>query len=91
MIKCNMGSTEIRGCVTTILSEYSCITKCIFQALAETESKEEAQKTIKTSFDLAFMSDEELDKNREKLKANIQNNAFDKLLSELFGGGHNAD
>ena len=86
MIKCSMGATEIMGDTSTIIAEYTCITKCIFRAFAETDSKEAAQKTIKKSFDLAFISDEELDEEREKLKANI-----DKLLSELFGGGRNAD
>ena len=46
---------------------------------------------LKKSFDLGMMSDDEANKEFEKVIGKFSGTELVMMLSELFGGGHNAD
>lgn len=91
MIKCNKGCSEIQGSTSNILSEYTVITKTIRKALTEYKSEEFAKSVLKRSFDLGMMSEDELDKEYEEAIKKFKGTGLVTMLSELFGGVHDAD
>lgn len=91
MIKCENGRSEIKGNVPGLLSEYTVITRHIREVLTKDMSEEFAMYMLKKSFDLGMMSDDEVDKEFEKTIGKFSGTGLAMMLSELFGGGHNAD
>ena len=91
MIKCENGRSEIEGNVPGFLSEYTVITRHIREVLTKDMSEEFAMYMLKKSFDLGMMSDDEVDKEFEKTIGKFSGTGLVMMLSELFGGGRNAD
>lgn len=91
MIECKNGCSETKGNVPGLLSEYTVITRHIREVLTKNMSEEFAMYMLKKSFDLGMMSDDEANKEFEKVIGKFSGTELVMMLSELFGGGHNAD
>ena len=83
MITCERGRSRLSGTVTGLLSEYAVITRHILEMLEEDRPRESAEKILKETFELAFMSEEEMKEKKEEL--------LGELLKKIFMGGTNAD
>ena len=78
MIKCEEGHVQMKGNVPTLITEYSIITKGLFDALKKDGIKEEyAKQWIKDSMENAFMTTDEI-------KTEIKEK-FARLMDKLFG------
>lgn len=74
MIKYDNGVVEIRGKGNDILTEYVILTKEL--------KKHFSEKSLKESFELAFMSEEELDKKLEEVRKEFFDTLFKKILGQ---------
>ncbi|OUO78217.1 hypothetical protein B5F53_11760 [Blautia sp. An249] len=72
MIKCNKGQVEIVGKGNNILTEYTVLTKNLKDHFSE--------EILREAFELAFMSEEELDKKLEEVKRELFDTLFNKIL-----------
>lgn len=72
MIKCDKGQVEIAGRGNDILTEYTVLTKTLKDHFPE--------KILREAFELAFMSEEELDKKLEEAKREFVDTLFNKIL-----------
>ena len=61
MININKSEVKVTGSATTIIAEYATLTKALNESLSDTLGKEEAEELLNRSYELAFMSDDELD------------------------------
>ena len=69
MIKADRENVQIEGMTSIICAELAGIVKAVYETLAEEYDDDFARKTIAKAGQLAFMSDEELDKAvEEKIK-----------------------
>ena len=72
MIKCNKGQVEIVGKGNNILTGYTVLTKNLKDHFSE--------EILREAFELAFMSEEELDKKLEEVKRELFDTLFNKIL-----------
>ncbi len=69
MIKADRENVQIEGMTSLICAELAGIVKAVYETLAEKYDDDFARKTIAKAGQIAFMSDEELDKAlEEKIK-----------------------
>lgn len=84
MIKCENGTTEINGSVTELMVDYTLITRMLIESFAKKYGEDEAKKRIETAYGLGFMSEAELDADR-----NAAVESFANFMSHILGGGKN--
>ena len=72
MIKCDKGLVGIYGKEDEILSEYSALTKNL--------NKHFPKEVLREAFELAFMSEQELDQKLEEAKREFFDTLFNKIL-----------
>ena len=70
MIKTDGGITQIKGTKSKVLAELAVTIEAVFKATAE-EVGERAKELVKTVYERAFMSEEELEEEVEKARKNI--------------------
>lgn len=88
MIKTNFGRTEINGSIEMILTDLTSIVSSLNNFLIEKVGfdEEKAKDAIQHAYNIAFMDEEELERENEKLKQQIADKAdgFPEVLAELF-------
>lgn len=91
MINVKEEKMEMRGNLSTLLSEYTLITRALHKSIAEHESEEFAQFVLKRAYDLGCMSDEEIDKELELVIEKFEKSSAAEFLRNLFFGGAKHD
>ena len=85
--KGNSIKAEVTGGGLTILSELAYVASNIHEAIEKAKGKEMADKGIKMAFEMALMSEEELDKECEAKKQLLKESAREFLDDLLTPGG----
>ena len=78
MIKANKGMIQIEGSTPTVCAELSGIVKALYEILEDQFGDEIARETIAKAGQVAFMTDEEMDKAVEEKKKELE-----ELVKEL--------
>lgn len=84
MIKCENGTTEINGSVTELMVDYTLITRMLIESFTKKYGEDEAKKRIERAYGLGFMSEAELDAER-----NAAVESFANFMSHIWGGKNN--
>lgn len=71
MIKTDGGITQIKGTKSKVLTELAITIAAVFKTTAEEVGEERAKELVKTAYERAFMSEEELEEEVEKARKNI--------------------
>lgn len=71
MIKTDEGITQIKGTQSEVLAGLAVTIEAVFKATAEEVGEERAKEFVKTAYERAFMSAEELEEEVEKAKKHI--------------------
>ena len=78
MIKADRENVQIEGMTSIICAELAGIVKAVYESLAERYDDDFARETIAKAGQIAFMSDEEMDKVLEDKKKELE-----ELVKEL--------
>lgn len=71
MIKTDGGITQIKGTKSKVLAELAITIAAVFKTTAEEVGEERAKELVKTAYERAFMSEEELEEEVKKAKKHI--------------------
>lgn len=85
MIKTEKGTVEISGNICEVFADYGVITQGLCKMLQDHEDMEheKAEETIRKYIDIAFLSEEDLDKELEEIKQKMQRIVSNKLKEFL--------
>ena len=93
MIKCVLAECSINGYPIEVEAEFSLICKCVRKSFVDKFWEETGNKKFERCIELSKMSEEELKRENERMKAEdpfaaVMEGVVEKLLKDLFGGGH---
>lgn len=80
MIKCDKGIIELRGGITILETELTCILKSMRKSLADSHDESFADDEIDRCLRLSRMSDDDLDKELQSAKKNLAEKLMDLIM-----------
>lgn len=84
MIKSKDGKGTMKGRPTTLLADYSSITKCLVEALVRNGvTEEEAREMVRYAHRLGLMTDEDIKKEAAEKTRILLNGLADKIQKSL--------
>ena len=82
MIRANQGESEIKGNIVQLETEFAVITKHLYNSFSSIHGEEFARAILKNAFEVAFLTDKELEKHKE-MQIEKLFRRLEEMLSEL--------